>query len=223
MVFYFCSLNNYTSTSKLRHLACQVSFLVYISRNIYFIFFKHPIIDSISSVCLASDVVNTSSCQTATFFTSSTTWVNVISTIAKFYYKTFKVSLTSLSSTWIFFYFCWVSSSSWSNYLWAYTRHALFFSHSYLWASYSRGSIRCLAHFHSYSIVPCKCSNSKENYRIFLGMVYSTFTNKPWCFILNKHACQVLLGYFICLAISDYVYRCQLRHKDCFQFQLDFI
>ncbi len=57
----------------------------------------------------------------------------------------------------------------------------------------------------------------------WLGKVCSTFMNKPWCLILDKHACQVLLGCFICLAIGDYVYWCQLHHKDCFQIQLDFI
>jgi hypothetical protein len=62
-----------------------------------------------------------------------------------------------------------------------------------------------------------------DQVRVATGKVYSTFTNKPWCLILDKHACQVLLGCFIYLSIGDYVYQRRLHHKDCFQIQLDFI
>ncbi len=102
MVLYFYSLSNCTSTSKLWHLVCQVSFSIYIWRNFCLMFFKHPITNSISSLCLTNVVVNISSCQTATFFISSITWVNVSSIITKFGCKTFKIFPTSLSSTWVF-------------------------------------------------------------------------------------------------------------------------
>lgn len=159
----FCYLSICTFTSKFKHLVCQVSFSIYISRNLCSSFFKHLVIDSISYLCLTDVLDITSSCRIAAFFISSTIKVNVPSTIMKFYYKAFKVSLASLSSFWVFLNFYWISWSSWSNYLWASTRPTLFFSHSYLWVSNSRGSIWCSMPFRSYNIMPCKCSNSKES------------------------------------------------------------
>jgi hypothetical protein len=54
------------------------------------------------SLCLTNVVVNIFSCQIVAFFISSTIWVNVLFTIVKFCYRTFKVSLASFSSTWAF-------------------------------------------------------------------------------------------------------------------------
>jgi hypothetical protein len=166
MVLYFCSLSKCTSTSKLRHLACQVS-SIYLLKNFYSIFFKHLVTDSISSLCLTSVVVNTFSCRIVAFFISSTTQMIVSSTITNFYCRAFKVSLISFFSTWVFSSFYWVSWSYWSNYLWANTRLALFFSHSFLWASNSRGSIWCATCSYSYIIVLYRHSNSKESWILF--------------------------------------------------------
>jgi hypothetical protein len=88
-------------------------------------------------------VVNASSWWIATFFIPPTIQVSVPSIIAKLCCRAFKVSLTSFSSSWFFSNFCWVSWSYWSNRLWTNTSLALFFSHSCLWASNSRGSIWC--------------------------------------------------------------------------------
>jgi len=72
IVLYFYSLSSCTFDSKLKHLACKVSFYVCISRNFCSTFFKHPITNSISSVCLTNLVVNITSWGTSTFFISST-------------------------------------------------------------------------------------------------------------------------------------------------------
>ncbi len=163
VMFCFYFFSSCTSNSKLRHLACHVSFFVCISRNFYSTFFKHHVIDPIYSLCLTNVVVNVFSWRTVAFFISSNTQMNVPSIIAKFYYRAFRVSFASFSSSWVFSNFCWVSWNFLSNCLWANIIPTLFFSRSYLWASNSRGSIWCLARSHSYSIMLYKCSNSKES------------------------------------------------------------
>jgi hypothetical protein len=165
-VTYFYFLNSCTFDSKLRHLACQVSFSIYISRNFCSTFFKHSLNDSIYSLCLTNVVVSTSSWWIVAFFISSTTQVSVPSIIAKFCYRPFRVSLTSFSSFWLFSNFYWISWNLLSNCLWTNTSLTLFFSHSYLWASNFKGSIQCSVHSCSYSIMPCRCSNFKESCRI---------------------------------------------------------
>jgi hypothetical protein len=47
--------------------------------------------------------------------------------------------------------------------------------------------------------------------------------NKPWYFILNKYAYQIMLGYFICLSTNDYTYQRWLGHKDYFWIRSNFI
>lgn len=141
MALCFNSFNICTFDSKPRHLACQISFYVYSSIIFCLTFFKHYVIDSILYLCPTNVVVSTSPWWTATFFISSTTQMNVPSTIMKFYSRAFRVSLASFSSSWVFSNFCWVSWSFWSNCLWANMSLASFFSHFYLWASNSRGSM----------------------------------------------------------------------------------
>ncbi len=127
MALYFNSFSNYTSNSKPRHLACQVSFFICSSMNFYSTFFKHFVTNSISSLCLTNVVVNTSSWWIVAFFISSTTWMNVPSTLANFYCRAFRVSLVSFSFSSKFSNVCWISWNFWSNCLWANTSPALFF------------------------------------------------------------------------------------------------
>ncbi len=108
LALYLCSFGNCTFDSKPRHLACQISFSICSSRNLCSTFFKDFVTNSMFLLCLTNVVVNASSWQNVAFFISSTTRMSVPSTIAKFYYKAFIISLTSFSSFWRFSNFCWV-------------------------------------------------------------------------------------------------------------------
>ncbi len=140
IIICFCFLNNCTFNSKFKHLACQVSFSICISRNFCLTFFKHYVTNSISSLCLTNVMVSVFSWRIVAFFISSTTQVNVPSTITKYCCRSSRVSLAS-SSSWVFSNFYSISKSFWSNCLWANTSPTLFFSHSCSWASNSIRSI----------------------------------------------------------------------------------
>lgn len=94
--------------------ACQVSSLVYVSRNFHLIVFKHTLTNSISSLCLVIVVVTFPSCCIIIVFIFSTTWMNMLLVLL----QSINAPFIRSSYTLAFSSSYWVSWSFWSNCLW---------------------------------------------------------------------------------------------------------
>lgn len=114
MLIFSSFFKFYITISKLMDLVCQVSSLVYVSRNFRLIVFKHTLTNSISSLCLVVVVVIFPSCCITIVFIFSTTRISMLLVLLQSINAPFIWS----SGTLAFFSSYWVSWSSWSNCLW---------------------------------------------------------------------------------------------------------
>jgi len=114
MLIFFSSFRFYIANSKLMDFACQVSSLVYVSRNFRLIVFKHTLTNSMSSLCLVVIVVTFLSCCITIIFIFSTTRMSMLLILL----KNINLPLIWSSYTLAFSSSYWVSWSSWSNCMW---------------------------------------------------------------------------------------------------------